>query len=152
MRHSTFYLIGTMLVALCPAANASTFTFNTDPFAGTNILNIPGRQLVVGEAFLNFSTATDVFSFDSTAVGIGDTVHFVNALAANVPTGGVNMVVLQSLDNDNNPLTPFGEFNAADLIAGQITTPGPGLFIFFNQSLGLPRLVYSADLSSNTRT
>ena len=32
----------------------------------------------------------------------------------------------------------------------EITTPGAGFFIYFNQSLNLPRLVYSTDLSSNT--
>jgi hypothetical protein len=58
--------------------------------------------------------------------------------------------VLETLDNDNNPLTPFGAGQAADLIASRITAPGPGFFIYINQSLNLPRLVYSTDLSSNT--
>ena len=57
--------------------------------------------------------------------------------------------MLQTFDNDANPLTPFGAGNAADLIASRITTPGPGFFIYFNQSLDLPRLVYSTDLSSS---
>ena len=67
-----------------------------------------------------------------------------------LPAGGVNVVVLQSFDNDNNPLTPFGAGNAANLIANQIMTSGPGFFVYFNQALDLPRLVYSTDLSSNT--
>jgi hypothetical protein len=58
-------------------------------------------------------------------------------------------VVLQTYDDDNNPLTPFGARNAADLIANRITTPGPGFFIYFNQDLNLPRLVYSSGLSDN---
>ena len=31
------------LFAMCPTATATTFQFNTDPFAGTNVLNTPGR-------------------------------------------------------------------------------------------------------------
>ena len=58
----TLYCIGAALLTLCPAAHATTFTFNTDPFAGTNVLNAPGRQIVGGEAFLNFSIANDVFA------------------------------------------------------------------------------------------
>ena len=150
MRHSTFFCIGAALVALCSAANANTFTFNTDPFAGTTVLNIPGRQVVGGELFLTFSPATDVFSFTSTVFGVGSTVHFANASAPNLPTSGANVIVLRSFDNDNNPLTPFGAGNAADLIASQIATAGPGFFVYFNQSLDLPRLVYSTDLSSST--
>src|SRR5207248_2428172 len=47
-------------------------------------------------------------------------------------------------------LTPFGAGQAADLIADGISTPGSGFFVYFNQSLNLPRLVYSTDLSSDT--
>ena len=149
MRYSTFFCVGAGLLALCSNADATTFTFDTDPFAGTPVLTVPGRQIVGGEDFLAFDISTDVFSLESTVFGVGSSVNFVNALAPNLPTGGVNVVVLQTFDNDNNPLTPFGAPNAADLIASQITTPGPGFFIYFNQSLDLPRLVYSTDLSDN---
>ena len=132
-----------------PGRACHDFTFDTDPFAGTNVLSAPGRQVVAGENFINFNPATDVFSLDSSVFNVGTTVNFVNALAPNLPTGGVNVVVLQSLDNDNNPATPFGAPNAADLIASHITTPGPGFFIYFNQALDLPRLVFSEDLSSS---
>jgi hypothetical protein len=148
-RYSTFFCIGVGLLALCSNADATTFTFNTDPFAGTPVLTVPGRQIVGGEDFLSFDISRDVFSLESTVFGVGSSVNFVNALAPNLPTGGVNVVVLQTFDNDNNPLTPFGAGNAADLIANQITTPGPGFFIYFNQSLDLPRLVYSTDLNDN---
>ena len=149
MRQITFYCIGLALMALCPAAHSTTFTFNTDPFAGTNVLNIPGRQLIGGEDFLSFTTATDVYALDANVFGVGNTVHFANSRAETLPTTGVNVVVLEDFDNDANPLTPFGAGNAADLIASRITSPGPGFFIYFNQSLNLPRLVYSTDLSSS---
>ena len=149
MRQLTIYCIGAALLALGPAAHATTFTFNTDPFAGTNVLNTPGRQLIGGESFVNFSIANDIFAMDSTAFGVAGPVRFVDSTTANLPTGGVNVVVLQDFDNDANPLTPFGAANAADLIAGRITEHGAGFFVYFNQSLNLPRLVYSTDLSSS---
>lgn len=137
-------------LALSSAANAAAFRFDTDPFAGTNVRNTPGRQIVGGESFINFSVANDVFSLESAVFGVTGAVSFVNAAAPNLPASGVNIVVLESLDNDNNTLTPFGAGQAADLIAGRITTPGAGFFVYFNQTLDLPRLVYSTDLSSNT--
>ena len=150
MRNSTFHCVGIVLLALSSTANANTFRFDTDPFAGTNVLNVPGRQIIADEDFISFSIATDVFSLESTVFGVGGTVTFVNAPVSTLPTSGVNVVVLQTLDDDNNPLTPFGAGNAANLIASKVTTSGAGFFIYFNQSLDLPRLVYSTDLSSNT--
>ncbi len=107
MPQLTFYCIGAALLVLCPAAPATTFTFNTPPFAGTSVLNTPGRQLVGGEDFLPFSIANDIFSMDAAAFGVGASVNFVNSTTANLPTGGVTVVVLQGFDNDANPLTPF---------------------------------------------
>jgi hypothetical protein len=149
MRRFTFYCIGLALVTLCSTAHASTFRFDTDPFAGTNVLTTPGRQVVGGENFINFSIPTDTFSLESTVFGVGSSVNLVNAVAPNVPAGGVNVIVLQTFDDDANPLTPFGAGNAANLIASQITTSGPGFFVYFNQGLDLPRLVFSTDLSDN---
>jgi hypothetical protein len=138
------------LLAMCSSAYASTFRFDTDPFAGTNVRNTPGRQVIGGESFINFAINKDVFEFESSPFGVAGPVHFVNDVANSLPTGGVNVVVLQTFDDDNNPLTPFGAGNAANLIANQIATPGAGFFIYFNQGLDLPRLVYSTDLSDNT--
>jgi hypothetical protein len=149
MRSMKFCLL-VALLAMCSSANASTFRFDTDPFAGTNVRNIPGRQVIGGELFINFAINTDVFEFESAPFGVAGPVHFVNDVASGLPSGGVNVVVLQTFDDDNNPLTPFGAGNAANLIANQITTPGAGFFVYFNQSLDLPRLVYSTDLSDNT--
>jgi len=149
MRHSTFYCGGVMLLALSATASASTFTFDTDPFAGTPVLQDPGRQIVGGEEFISFSTTNDVFDFDSKTFGVNGPVQFVNSTASGIPASGVNVVVLETFDNDNDPLTPFGAGQAADLIANQITTPGAGFFVYFNQSLDLARLVYSTDLSSS---
>ena len=147
MCHSTFFCIGLTLAALNPVANANTFRFDTDPFAGTNVLNTPGRQVVGGEPFINFSIANDVFSLESTVFGTAGTISFANAAASSL-SNGVNVIVLESGDDDNNLLTPFGAGNAANLIASRVTTPGAGFFIYFNQPLDLARLVYSTDLSN----
>ena len=149
MRRS-IYTLGLAVLLLSLAASATTFSFDTDPFAGTPVLGVPGRQIVGGEQFISFSPGRDVFQFSSPAFGVSGPVNFVNSTAQGVPSGGVNVVVLETFDDDNNPLTPFGAGQAANLIADRITTPGAGFFIYFNQSLDLPRLVYSTDLSSNT--
>ena len=139
-----------VFLTLSAGANAATFTFDTDPFAGSTALTTPGRQIVGGEPFISFSIATDVFAFEPTIFGAGDQVTFANDIVGNLPTSGVNTIVLQTTDNDTNPATPFGAGNAANLIADQITLSGPGFFVYFNSGLDLPRLVFSTDLSDNT--
>ena len=130
-------------------ANAATISFVTDPFAGSTALTTPGRQVVGGEPATDFNVFTDVFAFDPIAFGI-DEILFVNDVVGNVPASDVNVVVLRTLDDDANPATPFGAGTAANLLAAQITASGPGVFIYFNSGLDLPRLVYSTDLSDNT--
>lgn len=133
-----------------PAADAATFRFDTDPFAGADVSE-PGRQVVGGEASIDFDIANDLFSLDPFVFGLdGTEVLFANGLVGDLPTTNLNVVVLQSFDNDDDPATPFGAGNAASLIAAQLTTPGPGFFIYFNSGLDLPRLVFSTDLSDNT--
>lgn len=139
-----------VFLALSAAANAATFTFDTDPFAGSDALTTPGRQIVGAEAFIDFSVAADVFAFEPTIFGVGDQLLFANDVVGNLPSSGVNAIVLQTIDNDSDPVTPFGAGNAANLLAAQITAPGPGFFIYFNSGLNLPRLVFSTDLSDNT--
>jgi hypothetical protein len=138
------------LFSLSTAANATTISFVTDPFAGSDALTTPGRQIVGNETFVSFLTASDIFAFDPLVFGVGNQVLFANDVVGSLPTSGVNIVVLQTLDNDSDPTTAFGAGNAANLIADQITSSGPGFFIYFNSGLDLPRLVYTTDLSENT--
>ena len=137
-------------VILSTTAGAAVFHFATDPFLGSTALTTPGRQVVGGEDFINFSVATDVFSFEPGVFGIGDTINFASGVAGALPTSGVNAIALLSFDDDANLATPFAAGNAANLIAARITTPGAGFFIYFNQGLDLARLVYSTDLNDNT--
>lgn len=149
MRCSTLYVAAAVLT-LNATANAAAFRFDTDPFAGSDALITPGRQVVGGEPFITFSILSDFFSFHPTVFGVGDSVLFANDVVTNLPTSGVNVVVLQTFDNDADPITPFGAGNAATLIAGQIMSPGPGFFIYFNSGLDLPRLVHSTNLDDAT--
>jgi hypothetical protein len=143
MRRAIACAAAAALLLWSAAPSAATFHFQTDPFAGSTALTTPGRQIVGGEDFITFNIATDVFAFNPAVFGINQLV-FANDLVENLPTSGVNVIVLQT-----QPI-PFAAGLAANLIAAQITTPGPGFFIYFNSGLDLPRLVFSTDLSDNT--
>ena len=137
------------LMGLASSAQAVTFTFDDDPFAGSTALTTPGRQVVAGELFTSFDPANDVFEFDQAVFGVGS-LNFANAEIGGIHAAGTNFAVLRTFDNDNNTATPFGAGNAANLLADQITTPGAGFFIYFNSGLDLARLVFSTDLSDAT--
>jgi len=145
------FTLSTAIVVLIfsTSATATAFRFDTDPFAGSTALSTPGRQIVAGESFISFNIATDIFSLESTVFGVGSQVQFANNVVGSLPTSNVNVVVLRTFDDDANSATPFAAGNAATLIANQITTSGPGFFIYFNQGLDLPRLVFSTDLSDS---
>lgn len=139
----------TALLALGTALEATTFTFDTDPFAGSTALTTPGRQVVGGEPSITFNVATDTFAFNPSVFGIS-AIQFANGAANTLATSGLNVIVLRNLDDDNNTATAFGAGSAANLIAARITSPGPGFFIYFNSALDLPRLVFSTNLDDNT--
>ena len=147
---SSILSVGLAALVLGASAQAETFTFiSEDPFAGSGAA-MPGRQVVGGETFIDFNPATDVFALGGSPFAFLNNISFANGTIENIPAAGTNVAVLRTFDNDNDPVTPFGAGNAANLLAERITTPGPGLFVYFNSGLGLPRLVYSTDLSDNT--
>jgi hypothetical protein len=135
-------------IAIAAPAHAAIFRFDTDPFAGTTANPNDGvRQIVTDqptEPFITFSIATDQFSLHPGVFGVSSQVNFVNDLSANLPDGGVNIIVLQD--------TPavFAAGIAANLIAAQITEDGAGFFVYFNTALDAPRLVFSANLNDAT--
>ena len=149
MNRAVLY-IAVVLLTFSVAGNAATFRFDTDPFAGSTALTTPGRQIVGGEPFITFDIAADTYLLDENVFGVNSSDLFANDEIGNLPTGGVNIVVLRTFDNDNDPATAFGAGTAASLIANQITTPGAGFFIYFNSGLDLPRLVYSTNLDDPT--
>ena len=141
MRRSILFCVWAgRLPTVCSTAHATTFTFNTNPFAGSTALTTPGRQVVVGEGVTSpFSIRPRIFfRWGRLPLRRQFPINFVNTVASGIPASGVNTIVLQTFDNDGNTMTPFAAGNAADLIAAQITTPGPGFFIYFNQGLDCP--------------
>lgn len=147
---SRLLIAATVLLSLASTATAAPFTFTTDPFAGTTVLTTPGRQVVGNELFIPvFDITKDKFVLDPGVFGISE-ILFANDLIGNIPTADVNFVVLRTFDDDGDPLTTFNAGSAANLIAAQVTATGPGFFIYFNQGLDLPRLVFSTDLGDAT--
>src|SRR5512145_2164968 len=73
-RYVTYLAFG--FLAFSSTATANTFTFDTDPFAGSTALTTPGRQIVGGEAFITFNIATDLFALNTAVFGVGNTVLF----------------------------------------------------------------------------
>lgn len=135
--------IAAALLVFGATVEAAEFRFDTDPFAGTPALTTPGRQIVGGLGTEIPFTTADVLAFDPTVFGVSS-LTFASGLAASLPTTGVNFIVLQDTGS------PFLAGIAASLIAAQITSPGPGFFIYFNTNLDVARLVYSTDLSDDT--
>jgi PEP-CTERM motif len=119
-------------LSLSAPVQATPVPFKTDPFAGSDALTTPGRQVVGGEIFIDFDVLADRFVFEEFIFNAGSDVLFANDFAANLPTGGVNVVVLRDTDDDNDTSTPFNAGTAANLIAAQIATSGPGFFIYFD--------------------
>jgi hypothetical protein len=144
---SVTLLFAAVVLVISATANATTIQLTSPPFtsaAGIAALATPGRTVVGGELFTDFNIATDVFLIDPFVFGVQGNESFANGLAANLSPTGLNVIVLQ------NTAPGFAAGAAADLIAAQVTTPGPGFFVYFNVGLGLPRLVFSPDLNDNT--
>jgi hypothetical protein len=139
-----------MLGASLGSSAQEVFTFSGDPFAGSDAPTTPGRQVVGGEPSITFSIPADVFSFQGGSFAFLADLNFANGPIASIPATGINVAVLRTFDDDPNADPPFNAGSAANLLAEQITTPGAGLFIYFNSGLDLARLVYSSDLSDNT--
>jgi len=145
-------LAASTLLAAAPAF-AANVVFNANPFTGSTADPNDGVRTIFGgveRQLPSFDIANDRFVFDGTVFALGGGIQFTSGLVSALPDGGVNVVVLQSTDNDNNPATPFGAGNAAALIASAIDQDGAGFFIYHNSGLQVNRLVYSTNLNSAT--
>ncbi len=96
----------------------------------------------------DFSIAEDLFLLNASDFGVTGDVSFINALAADLPAEGANVIVLQDFDDDNDPGTVFNARSAARLIGDQVSAEGDGFFVYFNSALNINRLVYTPDLSN----
>jgi hypothetical protein len=140
------------VAALASPVLAVNHVLASDPFAGSTALSTPGRQIFGGgeRTLASFGQSSDVFVLDASFFAVSTTLNFVNAPASGLSSSGLNVVVLNQADNDNNPQTAFLAGTAANLIAAAIDTPGAGFFVYSNSSLGVNRLVYSTDLRDPT--
>ncbi len=131
-------------------AGAATINFATDPFAGSTALTTAGRQVssLLEQTLPSFASG-DVFSFDAGVFGLGSSLTFVNAFAANLPASGADVIVLRDSDDIDPSTTAFNAGAAANLISAALTTDGDGFFVYFNSTLNVNRLVYSTNLNDN---
>ena len=145
-------LAATLALAVSGPVQAADFLFGTDPFAGTTALETPGRQVVGGATALvipSFDIDGDRLLFDVDAFASALPFEFANALASGLPDT-TNLISLRDIDADGDITN--GVLNnavlSANLIAANTVGAGPGLFIYYNSSLDVNRLVFSTDLSS----
>lgn len=147
--------IAATLATMPAIASAATIRFDSDPFAGSTALATPGRQVFGGnELFTPFDVANDValFRLPDFGNGLNAEINFFNGLSANLPSSGFNVIVLNDLDFDGDSANglSLNAGQAATLIANRIDEVGAGLFVYFNTSLNVSRLVFSTDLSDAT--
>lgn len=94
-----------------------------------------------------FDVDDDRFLIDAASFGVSGDPIFQNILATlgNI-ADDANVIVLQNSDDDANPLTAFNARSAATLIAGNTDVARAGFFVYFNSSLNINRLVFTANL------
>lgn len=139
------------LLLVAQPAQAVDVLFNTNPFAGSTANPDDGvRTVFAGNqiTLASFDVATDRFVFDRNFFAVGDSLSFANSLAANLPSSGISVVVIQ--DNSTTTGAAFNAGTAANLIAQAVTSDGAGFFYYNNSGLQVNRLVYSTNLNSPT--
>ncbi|NJL48875.1 MAG: hypothetical protein HC929_17155 [Leptolyngbyaceae cyanobacterium SM2_5_2] len=128
---------------LIGTSGSDNFVVSSDPFNGVDV-SAPGRQVVNQPSELNdFAIAADRFVLDGTDLGISTEPVFINGTVEALTASDIanaNLVVIQ------------GEFAnagaAATAIAGTGVASGAGVFVYFNSTLQINRLVFSTDLGS----
>lgn len=133
-------------------AGKDKFVFDGARFNGGAVVDDDGVRQVVNtpDVLTDWTIGEDTFVLDTSDFLVTGDLNFFNGFAADIPEGGVNVIVLNDTDNDNNPATAFNAGAAATLIAANVETSGAGFFIYFNSDLQINRLVYSSDLSDPT--
>ncbi len=114
---------------------------------GSDTLVYDASQLGSGpDQLSDWSVMSDQFLLNAGDFNVTGSVSFFNDVAANLPTGGVNVIVLQDIDDGTGGV--FNARAAARLIGAEITQLGAGFFIYWNSNLAVNRLVFSEDLSN----
>jgi hypothetical protein len=107
---------------------------------------LPGVPSAVGQIFngagggpvFSFDPPADLIVFDPAAFGV-NSIDFAsgNTTDPGFPTGDLTVAVVRNAGAARAAATVLGD---------QLTTSGPGFFIYFNAGLNVPRLVFSRDL------
>jgi len=128
-----------MLFLLATSVNGTTLFFDINPLAGVpntggQIVNAAG-----GGPVMSFDPATDVIAFNPGAFGVNSIV-FANGNTTDpgFPTAGLTVAVVRNASAARAVATVLGN---------QLTSAGPGFFVYFNAGLNVPRLVFSRDLN-----
>ena len=97
------FLVVIASLSLNTPAGAANFRFDAAPFALSDALTTPGRQIVPNEQFLSFNTAADVFAFDRLA----GTTALVSHVPGSATTTG-NSVSFHSAINGDGTVIVYG--------------------------------------------
>ncbi|MGL5082185.1 MAG: calcium-binding protein [Microcoleaceae cyanobacterium] len=131
---------GTGVDTLTGGAGADQFVFSGDVFANGTPNPIPNTGIIglnIPDILTDFKISRDQFGLNTADLGIGE-IQFQNAEIGDI-TENANVIVLQ------------GAFGNAGLAAQAIAsndaiTANEGVFLYFNSTLGISRLIYSEDL------
>ncbi|MBD2089116.1 hypothetical protein H6F67_04510 [Microcoleus sp. FACHB-1515] len=126
---------------LTGGAGKDRFLYNGDLFANGITTRGGGTGIdVLGAAdeITDFAVGEDQFVFDAQDLNIG-TKTFQKGEAAQLADGNV-LVLTNSLPN--------AAAAAAAIASNENITTGAGVFVYFNSTLGISRLVYSTDLAN----
>ena len=137
--HRGKYFAIVLLLLLATSVSGTTLVFNTNPLAG--VPNTGGQIVNAGGGgpVMSFNPATDVIAFSPAAFGVNSVV-FANGNTTDpgFPTTGLTVAVVRDAQAARG---------AATVLGNQLTTTGPGFFMYFNTGLNVPRLVFSRDLN-----
>jgi serralysin len=114
-----------------------------DPFEGVDV-SAAGRTVVnTPDELLDFDPAQDTFVLDRSDLGVDKHLDVANATVPDLTAQGAagadaDVVVVQGAIGNAGA--------AATAIAGTGVASGPGVFVYFNTTLLINRVVFSADL------
>lgn len=121
--------------------------FTGDPFAGVD-LSAAGRTVVnTPDELLDFDPTSDKVVLDRSDLGVGRKLDLVNGTVDQLTARGragsdAGVVVIQGAIGNAGA--------AASAIAATGVASGPGVFVYWNTTLLIGRVVFSADLGDPT--
>ncbi len=115
------------------------FVYGGNPFANGTPAGSPIRILNAGDAITDFNIAEDQYVLDTSDLGI-QTVNFQKGTSSGISADGNVIVLTDGFAKATDAAQAIADNNAI--------TAKEGVFVYFNQTLGISRLVYSQDLAN----